>query len=109
MQAGHAERHGAVVAEDEGHGQLGIVAAGASAGHIVLNETTEASIGTGADVRALGLRPAFSTNTGTFTTGYSLDGAVQEILGEGMEGFIQKPFRLDQLAGAVSHAMQRAS
>ena len=42
-------------------------------------------------------------------TGYSLDGAVQEILGEGMEGFIQKPFRLDQLAGAVSHAMQRAS
>lgn len=42
-------------------------------------------------------------------TGYSLDGAVQEILNEGMEGFLQKPFRLDQLAGAVSHAMQRAS
>lgn len=42
-------------------------------------------------------------------TGYSLDGAVQEILNEGMDGFIQKPFRLDQLAGAVSRAMRPAS
>ncbi len=42
-------------------------------------------------------------------TGFSLDGAVQETLNEGMEGFLQKPFRLDQLAGAVSRAMRRAS
>ncbi|GAB4363695.1 MAG: hypothetical protein Kow00128_04680 [Deltaproteobacteria bacterium] len=42
-------------------------------------------------------------------TGYSLDGAVQETLNEGIEGFLQKPFRLDQLAGAVSRALRRSS
>ena len=43
------------------------------------------------------------------STGYSLEGAVQEILREGMDGFIQKPYRLDQLSEAMSQAMRRAS
>lgn len=43
------------------------------------------------------------------STGYSLEGAVQEILREGMDGFIQKPYRLEQLSEALSQAMRRAS
>ena len=41
------------------------------------------------------------------STGFSLDGAVQEIINEGIIGFIQKPYRLEQLSHAVSKAMDR--
>ena len=41
------------------------------------------------------------------STGFSLDGAVQEIINEGIVGFIQKPYRLEQLSNAVSKAMGR--
>ncbi|MBI5342574.1 MAG: PAS domain S-box protein [Deltaproteobacteria bacterium] len=41
------------------------------------------------------------------STGFSLDGAVQEIIDEGISGFIQKPYRLEQLSRAVSKAMGR--
>ncbi len=41
------------------------------------------------------------------STGYSLEGAVQEVLNEGVRGFIQKPFRLEQLSQAVSAAIAR--
>ena len=44
-----------------------------SAALIVLNETTEAYIGTGAHVTALGLEDPFVTNDGTFTTNYLLE------------------------------------
>jgi PAS domain S-box-containing protein len=37
-------------------------------------------------------------------SGYSLDGEVQGILDEGAKGFIQKPFRMDELAKAVLDA-----
>ena len=39
------------------------------------------------------------------STGYSMEGAVQEIMEEGMLGFIQKPYRLDQLADAILRAL----
>jgi CheY-like chemotaxis protein len=41
------------------------------------------------------------------STGFSLDGAVQEIMDEGIACFIQKPYRLDQLSQAVSTALGR--
>jgi CheY-like chemotaxis protein len=41
------------------------------------------------------------------STGFSIDGAVQEIIDEGVSGFIQKPYRLEQLSHAVSMAMGR--
>ncbi|HEY7528770.1 MAG TPA: ATP-binding protein, partial [Candidatus Deferrimicrobiaceae bacterium] len=41
------------------------------------------------------------------STGFSLDGAVQEILDDGIAGFIQKPFRLEDLSSAVSEAIGR--
>ncbi|MBI5576553.1 MAG: PAS domain S-box protein [Deltaproteobacteria bacterium] len=41
------------------------------------------------------------------STGFSLDGAVQEIIDEGISGFIQKPYRLEQLSRVVSKAMGR--
>jgi len=40
-------------------------------------------------------------------SGFSMDGAVQEIMNEGITGFLQKPFRLDQLSHAVEKAMDR--
>lgn len=39
------------------------------------------------------------------STGYSRDGAAQEILDQGMMGFIQKPYRINQLSEVVSEAM----
>jgi nitrogen-specific signal transduction histidine kinase/CheY-like chemotaxis protein len=41
------------------------------------------------------------------STGFSLDGAVQEILNEGIACFIQKPYRLEQLSRTVSMALGR--
>jgi PAS domain S-box-containing protein len=41
------------------------------------------------------------------SSGFSLDGAVQEILDDGIAGFIQKPFRLEILSSAVSEAIGR--
>ncbi len=38
-------------------------------------------------------------------TGYSLEGAVQEVMSEGVLGFIKKPFRMEQLSQAVSAAI----
>ncbi|MDA8123325.1 MAG: PAS domain S-box protein [Deltaproteobacteria bacterium] len=39
------------------------------------------------------------------STGFSMDGAVQEIMKEGITGFIQKPYRLEQLRRVVAKAM----
>ncbi|HEY3490480.1 MAG TPA: PAS domain S-box protein [Candidatus Deferrimicrobiaceae bacterium] len=39
------------------------------------------------------------------STGYSLDGVVEETLREGILGFIQKPYRLEQLARVVEEAL----
>lgn len=39
------------------------------------------------------------------STGYSLEGSVQETLEEGMAGFIQKPYRLERLAEVVAEAL----
>jgi PAS domain S-box-containing protein len=41
------------------------------------------------------------------STGYSMDGSVQEIMDEGMIGFLKKPYRLDQLSSAVAQAIGR--
>jgi PAS domain S-box-containing protein len=41
------------------------------------------------------------------STGFSMDGAVQEIMKEGINGFIQKPYRLEQLDRVVAKAMER--
>ncbi len=41
------------------------------------------------------------------STGFSMDGAVQEIMKEGITGFIQKPFRLEQLSHVVAKALER--
>ena len=41
------------------------------------------------------------------STGFSLDGTVQEIMDEGIIGFIQKPYRLDELSNVVSKAIGR--
>jgi PAS domain S-box-containing protein len=41
------------------------------------------------------------------STGFSLDGTVQEIMDEGIIGFIQKPYRMDELSHTVSKAMGR--
>ncbi len=41
------------------------------------------------------------------STGFSMDGTVQEIMDEGIIGFIQKPYRLDELSNAVSKAIGR--
>jgi PAS domain S-box-containing protein len=41
------------------------------------------------------------------STGFSLDGAVQEIMNEGIACFIQKPYRLEQLSRTVSMALGR--
>jgi PAS domain S-box-containing protein len=39
------------------------------------------------------------------STGYSLEGVVEETMREGIRGFIQKPYRLEQLARVVEDAM----
>lgn len=39
------------------------------------------------------------------STGYGRDGAAQEILDEGMVGFVQKPYRIEQLSEVVSRAL----
>jgi DNA-binding NtrC family response regulator len=39
------------------------------------------------------------------STGYSLEGAVEETMREGICGFIQKPYRLEQLARAIEEAL----
>jgi DNA-binding NtrC family response regulator len=41
------------------------------------------------------------------STGFSMDGAVQEIMKEGITGFIQKPYRLEQLSRVVAKALER--
>jgi PAS domain S-box-containing protein len=41
------------------------------------------------------------------STGFSMDGAVQEIMKEGITGFIQKPYRLEQLSRVVAKSMGR--
>lgn len=43
------------------------------------------------------------------STGYSRDGAAQEILDEGMLGFAQKPYRMRQLSEVVASAMSASS
>lgn len=40
------------------------------------------------------------------STGYGRDGAVQEILDAGMSGFVQKPYRLDQLSAVISATLK---
>ena len=42
-------------------------------------------------------------------TGYSMEGAVQEIMNEGVLGFIQKPFRMEKLSQVVAAAIARRS
>ena len=41
------------------------------------------------------------------SSGYSLDGEAKEILDRGCSGFIQKPFRLSDLSGALDELMGR--
>ena len=41
------------------------------------------------------------------SSGYSRDGRAQAILDEGMQGFIQKPYRLEELSAAVAAALAR--
>ena len=40
------------------------------------------------------------------SSGFSLDGSVQEIMDEGIAGFIQKPYRLEVLSDAVARAIR---
>jgi PAS domain S-box-containing protein len=40
------------------------------------------------------------------STGYGLDAAVRSILSDGMRGFVQKPYRIAQLASAIEDAMK---
>ncbi len=42
-------------------------------------------------------------------TGYSLEGAVQDVMNEGVRGFIQKPFRIEQLSKVLTAALARRS
>jgi CheY-like chemotaxis protein len=41
------------------------------------------------------------------SSGFSMDGSVQEIMDEGIAGFIQKPYRLEELSDAVAKAIRR--
>jgi two-component system, cell cycle sensor histidine kinase and response regulator CckA len=41
------------------------------------------------------------------STGFSQDGEVQQLLSEGLAGFIQKPYRIEQLAQAVRDGHER--
>jgi two-component system, cell cycle sensor histidine kinase and response regulator CckA len=40
------------------------------------------------------------------STGYSRDGAAQELLDEGVQGFVQKPFQAGQLSEAIAQALK---
>ncbi len=40
------------------------------------------------------------------SSGYSIDGEAQKILDEGVSGFLQKPFRLDELAGKIGEVLR---
>jgi PAS domain S-box-containing protein len=40
------------------------------------------------------------------STGYAVDGSVQEIMDEGVAAYVQKPYRLGQLADAVARALE---
>jgi len=40
------------------------------------------------------------------STGYDFNAAVQEILDEGMRGFVQKPYQLRQLSEVVAAALK---
>lgn len=40
------------------------------------------------------------------STGYGLDAAVRSILSDGMRGFVQKPYRIAQLARAIEEALE---
>lgn len=40
------------------------------------------------------------------STGFSRNGSVQDVLDQGILGFIQKPYSLDQLAASISEALQ---
>jgi DNA-binding response OmpR family regulator len=42
------------------------------------------------------------------STGYGLDGRVQELLDKGGRGFIQKPYQLQELDVRVREALDRA-
>lgn len=39
------------------------------------------------------------------SSGYSQEGAVQEILDQGMRGFVQKPYKMEELSDAVARAL----
>ena len=41
------------------------------------------------------------------STGFSIDGRTQEILDDGVGGFIQKPYRIDQLSKIVSDVINK--
>jgi len=41
------------------------------------------------------------------STGFGMDGAVQEVMDDGIAGFIQKPYRLEELSHTVSKAIGR--
>jgi two-component system, cell cycle sensor histidine kinase and response regulator CckA len=41
------------------------------------------------------------------STGYGLEGRARELLDEGMLGFVQKPYRLDQLKSALCDALEK--
>jgi CheY-like chemotaxis protein len=39
------------------------------------------------------------------SSGYSIDGQAQEILGRGCDGFIQKPFSMQALSGKINEIL----
>jgi PAS domain S-box-containing protein len=43
------------------------------------------------------------------STGYEADGAAQEMLDQGMVGFVRKPYQMEDLLGAVASALGRTS
>ena len=47
--------------------------------------------------------------TAIVSTGYEADGAAQEMLDQGMVGFVRKPYQMEDLLGAVASALGRTS
>jgi len=43
------------------------------------------------------------------TSGYTVEGLAQEILNEGANGFIQKPYRLSELAGTIREILDKSA
>jgi two-component system, cell cycle sensor histidine kinase and response regulator CckA len=43
------------------------------------------------------------------SSGFSVEGEAQELMKLGINGFVQKPYRLKELAGKISEALGRAS